>query len=36
MQATNIFVRHDGEWKLLHHHASAFATESPEDEEPVN
>ena len=36
MQATNIFARQDGEWKLLHHHASAFATESVEEEEPVN
>jgi ketosteroid isomerase-like protein len=36
MQATNIFARHDGVWRLLHHHASAFATESPDEEEPVN
>jgi ketosteroid isomerase-like protein len=36
MQATNIFARHGGVWRLLHHHASAFATESPEEEEPVN
>lgn len=29
MQSTNIFVREDGDWKLLHHHASA----SPDEDE---
>ncbi|MEP6770014.1 MAG: nuclear transport factor 2 family protein [Acidobacteriota bacterium] len=28
MQATNLFARGDGDWKMIHHHASA----SPEDE----
>ncbi len=36
MQATNIFARQDGEWRLVHHHASAFATETAEEDEPVN
>ena len=30
--ATNIFVREDAEWKLVHHHASGFA-HRVEDEE---
>ncbi|MEO8192150.1 MAG: nuclear transport factor 2 family protein [Acidobacteriota bacterium] len=29
MQATNLFAREVGEWKMVHHHASA----SPEDED---
>ncbi|MDQ2870772.1 MAG: nuclear transport factor 2 family protein [Acidobacteriota bacterium] len=28
MQATNLFAREDGDWKMIHHHASA----SPDDE----
>jgi len=36
--ATNVFVREDGAWKMVHHHASAMArtvtAEEPEDEEP--
>lgn len=29
MQATNLFACEEGEWKMIHHHASA----SPDDEE---
>ncbi|HEX5854365.1 MAG TPA: nuclear transport factor 2 family protein [Thermoanaerobaculia bacterium] len=36
MQATNLFVRTDGEWKMIHHHASSSPTEGSEEEEPVN
>jgi len=36
MQATNLFVRVDGEWKMIHHHASASPTEGDEEQEPVN
>jgi ketosteroid isomerase-like protein len=36
MQATNIFARRDGVWRLVHHHASTFATETAEVDEPVN
>lgn len=34
MQATNVFVREeDGEWRMVHHHASASPDDSGEDEE---
>jgi uncharacterized protein (TIGR02246 family) len=37
MQATNIFARHNGQWRLVHHHASASATDDVEEgEETVN
>jgi len=36
MQATNLFARVDGEWRLIHHHASASPTDSPSAEETVN
>ena len=36
MQATNIFARQEGVWRLVHHHASAFATETPDEDETVN
>jgi ketosteroid isomerase-like protein len=36
MQATNIFLRHDGEWQLVHHHASATPSDVTEEEETVN
>jgi ketosteroid isomerase-like protein len=36
MQATNIFVRADGVWRLLHHHASPTSTQAEEEEQPVN
>jgi hypothetical protein len=36
MQATNVFRRHGGEWRLVHHHASASPSEAMEDEETVN
>ena len=36
--ATNVFVREDGEWKMVHHHASAMARAGaeaePDEEEP--
>ncbi|HTD51520.1 MAG TPA: nuclear transport factor 2 family protein [Thermoanaerobaculia bacterium] len=36
MQATNVFRRSNGQWRLVHHHASASPTEASADEEPVN
>ena len=36
MQATNLFLRVDGEWKMIHHHASASPTEGGDEEETVN
>ena len=37
MQATNVFRREDGAWKLIHHHASPMPDlDEPEDEESVN
>jgi uncharacterized protein (TIGR02246 family) len=36
MQATNLFGRVGGEWRLVHHHASPSPTESIEPDEPVN
>jgi len=36
--ATNVFVREDGEWRMVHHHASGMARGAgdpePEDEDP--
>lgn len=32
--ATNVFVREDGEWRLVHHHAGGVAHPSDDDEEP--
>lgn len=35
--ATNTFVREDGDWKIVHHHASSIARGAeaePEDDEP--
>ena len=36
MQATNVFLRDDGEWRMVHHHASASPTDMSEEEETVN
>jgi ketosteroid isomerase-like protein len=36
MQATNIFSRREGGWRLLHHHASPSQPQSAADEESVN
>ena len=36
MQATNIFVRSNGRWGLVHHHSSASSTDSGDEEETVN
>jgi uncharacterized protein (TIGR02246 family) len=36
MQATNLFGRVDGEWRMVHHHASPSPTEQVAIEEPVN
>ena len=36
MQATNLFARVDGRWRLVHHHASASPTEVPGAEETVH
>ena len=32
--ATNVFVREDGRWKMVHHQAGQSADSVPEDEEP--
>lgn len=32
MQATNLFTREDGQWLMLHHHASASPDDEIEDE----
>jgi ketosteroid isomerase-like protein len=34
--ATNLFVREDGAWKMVHHHASGMARDvaEPDDDEP--
>ncbi len=33
--ATNVFVREDGQWRLVHHHAApVYADEAPLDETP--
>ena len=36
MQATNLFVRRDGRWRMIHHHASAYRSDAGATEEPVN
>jgi ketosteroid isomerase-like protein len=36
MQATNIFSRRDGDWRLLHHHASPWQPQGASEEESVN
>ncbi len=36
MQATNIFARRDGEWRMLHHHASPSPEDASEEDEKVN
>ncbi|HEY3202917.1 MAG TPA: nuclear transport factor 2 family protein [Thermoanaerobaculia bacterium] len=36
MQATNLFGRINGEWRLVHHHASPSPTEQVVPEETVN
>ncbi len=33
MQATNVFVREDSEWRMVHHHASASPDAAGDDEE---
>ena len=32
--ATNVFVREDDGWKLVHHHAGPIATDDDDDERP--
>ena len=36
MQATNVFRRRDGQWRMVHHHASASPADAAEEEETVN
>ncbi|MFN2387065.1 MAG: nuclear transport factor 2 family protein [Thermoanaerobaculia bacterium] len=36
MQATNLFARRGGRWKMIHHHASAYRADAGSTEEPVN
>jgi uncharacterized protein (TIGR02246 family) len=36
MQATNLFGRVDGRWRLVHHHSSATPSETPDSDEAVN
>jgi uncharacterized protein (TIGR02246 family) len=36
MQATNIFARRDGQWRLLHHHASPTGSGTEEEDQPIN
>ena len=36
MQATNLFAREDGEWKMIHHHASASPDDEETEDETVN
>ena len=37
MQATNLFARRGGRWRLLHHHASPSSTpDADSDDEPIN
>ena len=36
MQATNLFARRDGQWRMIHHHASPFRADAGSSEEPVN
>jgi len=34
--ATNVFVREDGAWRMVHHHAGQLAGEPEEEQGPVN
>lgn len=36
LAATNIFVREDGAWRLVHHQAGPVARQAEEDEEPTD
>jgi len=36
MQATNLFGRVNGEWRMVHHHASPTPTAEAADDEPIN
>lgn len=36
MQATNLFGRVDGEWRMVHHHASPTPTAEAEADESIN
>ncbi len=36
MQATNVFRRQEGQWRMMHHHASASPADATEEEETVN
>lgn len=36
MQATNLFVRREGRWRMVHHHASPFRSDAGASQEPVN
>ncbi len=36
MQATNLFGRVDGQWRLIHHHASQLPADQDTDDQPVN
>jgi ketosteroid isomerase-like protein len=36
MQATNVFVRQDGVWRMAHHHASASPSAEEDEEETIN
>jgi ketosteroid isomerase-like protein len=36
MQATNVFVRRDGVWRMAHHHASPSASADEDEEETIN
>jgi len=36
MQATNLFRRTNGEWRMIHHHASPSRADEAAEEEPVN
>ena len=36
MQATNLFGRVDGEWRMVHHHASPTPTAEAAEDEPIN
>lgn len=36
MQATNVFRREDGGWRMVHHHASAMPEAGEQEEETIN
>jgi uncharacterized protein (TIGR02246 family) len=36
MQATNVFRRENGEWRMVHHHASAVPEAGEQEEETIN